>query len=80
MPVNLDQLISVFEGASYGGRAAKPQGLGGDILTTLKSLKKDNSLFREEYRVCISSMLARLGVPDVQISIFLNKPQGSCFP
>lgn len=65
MPVNLDQLISVLEGASYGGRAAKPQGLGSDILTTMKPLKKDNSLFREEYGVCISAMSARRGAPDV---------------
>lgn len=77
--MNLDQLISVFEGASHGGRAAKPQGLGCDILTAVMPLKKDDSFLKEEYGGCVSAMLARQGCPE-RLSQHLLKPLGCCFP
>lgn len=78
MPMNLDQLISVFEGASRGGRAAKPWCLGCDILIAMKPMRTDNSLFKEEYGVCISATLADWGAPDIKVSIFLSS--GLLFP
>ena len=61
--MNLDQLISVFEGVSHGGRAAKPGGLGCDILTAMKPFRKTDSLFKEEQKVWFSAISNRLGCP-----------------
>lgn len=60
--MNLDQLISVFEGASLGGRAVKPGGLDCDILTTMKSLRKDKFL-QGRIRSVHFSHVGHTGVP-----------------